>query len=83
MRNLILIAVLALAGCQAKVSINQDDAERGKQIVCYSGGEVIFQDEALGRVEIPASGAAYQFTSRLSGKKYRVPSAICIVGDPE
>lgn len=82
MRSLILIAVIALAGCQAKVSVNQENTERGKQIVCYSGGTVIFQDEALGRVKVTDSGMAYMFTSRLSGKEYRVPTAICILGEP-
>lgn len=76
MKKLIALVALLLAGCSSPFI----PGDYTKRVVCYSGGEVIFQDDTtIDGITTYGSGSTYVFVSQYSGTQYRVPTASCIV----
>lgn len=82
MKKLLLASLAALAlpiaACtDASVEQLTNYGEEAK-VVCFSGGQVIFDDMSTGRVQASDSGAGLYFRSKTSGRYVRT-YADCII----
>jgi len=85
-RMLIILTILAVTSLMMLITSACTDAQVGRlqalgdpaQVVCYSGGKVIYEGISTGRVASPENSDGYQFKDKETGKLVEV-SGECII----
>lgn len=77
MLPLVLLA-LTLSGCTEAHRASLSTYGSSGRVVCYSGGQVIYDDRSEGRVFSTEGGDGYQFKDRATGRFQEV-SGDCVV----
>lgn len=80
MKKLLTAALLlaATTGCTDATVEAVTNYGNESKVVCYSGGQIIFDDMSTGRVEASETGAGLYFRSKTSGEYVRT-YADCII----
>lgn len=64
LRIIVLVSAALMVGCTDATIGSIGALGESAEIVCYSGGEKIFQDKSTGKVEVMEGGGGWHYKSQ-------------------
>ena len=77
MKSYLLVVLLILSGCTDGVIGKIKSYGSGADIICYSGGKIIYKGESTGKVLSEQSSDGYYFVDKRSGAMMEI-AADCV-----